>query len=652
MHTTLARIRWALVTFKVRLGVAIALAFPAGCATRVEVVPVDKPAFVSKGASFQLTRLWWREDSLNEKVVHRHNLERLMRQDPERALIELEEAVSRCYQAEEVAALIDLTFRYGEKLEHTEPQKSLGLYLAAAATAYHHLIEQNKPSRTDQWDIRICESYNKATEAVVMLLQKLPGGMQTPHGASACGQLFCIEAEPGDLSSSPFYYDEWLPADRWKERGLRSHYWNEGLGARLIATRTNHLTSPLERHQPDEGIFQHATALLVFQSAASHAGAVQPASLVFYNPVFTPEVELSGERWQLAADYTIPWAMLLSHTRPLFKTRWPALMHPAETSRPHRLYIMGPYSADRIPIIMVHGLRSTPLAWQQLTNELIGDPEIRSRYQVWHYLYPTGFPFLTSAADFRDELEQLRLILDPEGCDFAMQNMVVIGHSMGGLLARTLVTDSGDALWNSTFAIPSSEMDSEQVRRLRRVFYFHPKPYVKRAIFVAVPHRGSKIANGLFARVVARRVHLPGELHAFVSNLRASIPNFLKPEAAGLFERGYPNSIRVLSSKSPGLMAMAELPVDPSIPFHSIIGDRGHGDGEKSSDGAVTYASSHLAGANSELIVPSDHRTYENPQALAEVKRILKVHLAELGQRGEAPKQKESSCNQRFQENP
>ena len=619
--------------FELRLGVILAMAMATGCATRVQVTPVNDAPVVSKGASFQVTRHWWSEDSLNRNVVYRHHLGRLIRQDPERALVELEAVVSRSRQVEEIAALADLTFSYGEKLEHSEPQKSLGLYLVSAEIGYHHLIEPSHQSRTNQWDLRILESYNKATAGVVMLLQKLPGGVRTRHVASACGQSFDVETKSGDFSSSPNYYDRWLPADHWKQRGLSSHFWNDGLGARLIAERTNHFASPLERHQPDEGIFQHATAVLTFQPPAGDGAVAQKAvtaGLVFYNPVFTPQVEVSGARWELAADYTMPWAMLLSCAHPLFKTRWSALMHPAESLRPQRLYLMSPYSPDRIPVIMVHGLRSTPLAWQHLTNELMGDPEIRRRYQFWHYLYPTGFPFLTSAANFRDEVEQVRRLLDPDGQDVAMRNMLVIGHSMGGLLARTLATDSGDAIWNSTFAIPCSEMpDVEQVPRLRRIFYFHPKTYVKRVIFVAVPHRGSKIADGLFARLMARRVHLPREYNSFVLDLRQSMPNLLQPEAAPLFARGYPNSIRVLSPHSSGLMALAELPVDPSIPFHSIMGDRGRGDGVRSSDGAVPYASSHLAGASSELIVHSNHRTYENPQAVTEVKRILKLHLAE-----------------------
>jgi hypothetical protein len=59
-----------------------------------------------------------------------------------------------------------------------------------------------------------------------------------------------------------------------------------------------------------------------------------------------------------------------------------------------------------------------------------------------------------------------------------------------------------------------------------------------------------------------------------------------------------------------------------------IIGDRGRGDTPNSSDGVVPYWSSHLAGAQSELIVNSDHGAQYNPQAIREVERILKLNLS------------------------
>src|SRR2546426_371993 len=88
-------------TARLRLGVIIAAAILAGCATRVEVVPIHKSQFITQGASFPVTRLWWSEDSLNRKVVHRHNLGRRIRKDPERALVELDDVVSRSQQTEE-----------------------------------------------------------------------------------------------------------------------------------------------------------------------------------------------------------------------------------------------------------------------------------------------------------------------------------------------------------------------------------------------------------------------------------------------------------------------------------------------------------------------------------------------------------------------
>jgi len=617
------------------LGVVVVCALLSGCTTRVRVFPKNFSSSPGKPELPGSNCPWWADDAVHRELVRRHELGSLIRKNPDLALHELYQVVSHESKTEEVAAAASLTLRYGQRLERIQPQEALGVYLKVASLGYQHLISTDVVSFTNKWQVRLCESYNLATAGAVTLLQRLPGGMRTNHLVSACGQSFLLEVETGDAASSPYFYDHWLLADQWRQRGLTHHHWNGGLGARLIAIRTNRQASALEMHLPDEGIFFPSTAILRFPPAEkAQAGITQGVSLVFYHPTFNPQVEFDGRRWPLAADYTLPGAMLLARTRPLFKTRWSALMRPAETSRPHRLYLFEPYSPERIPIIMVHGLRSTPLAWQQLTNELLGDPELRRRYQIWHYLYPTGLPFLTSAADFRDELEAVRRMLDPEGHDFATQNMIIIAHSMGGLLARTLVTDSGAALWNSTFALPVDSIDPNvaQLPELRRMFYFQAKPYIKRAIFMAVPHRGSKTADSLFARLVAQRVRLADDHHAFIYSLRTNLPALLKPEAAPLFERGYPDSISVLSPTTPGLIALAKLPVNLDTPFHSIIGDRGLGGGDRSSDGAVPYWSSHLPGASSEAIVPANHRTYESPEAIAEVKRILTLHVTELMQ--------------------
>jgi hypothetical protein len=58
--------------------------------------------------------------------------------------------------------------------------------------------------------------------------------------------------------------------------------------------------------------------------------------------------------------------------------------------------------------------------------------------------------------------------------------------------------------------------------------------------------------------------------------------------------------------------------------YHTIIGDHSRGDSPNSSDGVLPHWSSHLDGARSEEIVPSDHAANENPPAINDVLQVLK----------------------------
>ena len=135
------------------------------------------------------------------------------------------------------------------------------------------------------------------------------------------------------------------------------------------------------------------------------------------------------------------------------------------------------------------------------------------------------------------------------------------------------------------------------------------------------PHRGSQLAVGFVARVAIRLVHLPVALVNAVTNVVGEIVEGSETERLNAR-----TSIHALSPKSPYLLAMDKLPIE--APHHSIIGDRGRGDTPNSSDGIVPYWSSHLASAESELIVPGDHGSFKLPQSIAELRRILLEHVA------------------------
>lgn len=335
---------------------------------------------------------------------------------------------------------------------------------------------------------------------------------------------------------------------------------------------------------------------------------------------------LDGKRQALAADFSAPWGALLARAGELSRRRILDVLTPTPRREP-RLYLMEPYDPKREPLIMVHGLLSTPLTWAEVSNELWADPEIRQRYQIWHYLYNTSAPALYSARLLRNQLRELRATLDPEGDDPGPQRITLLAHSMGGLLSKTLVTAPSDRLWETVFAVSPSQLNlpGQERAALVEAFQWQPDPRIHRILFVAVPHRGSDFADnplGHFGRWIAKP---PGEFGEFFDRLSKANPGAFRPGYEEL-GRGRLDSIAALSPKHPTLQALADLPFATPVQIHSIIGDRGKpGPLEESSDGIVPYSSSHLAGADSELVVPQNHEVYRHPEAVDEIRRILRL---------------------------
>jgi hypothetical protein len=203
---------------------------------------------------------------------------------------------------------------------------------------------------------------------------------------------------------------------------------------------------------------------------------------------------------------------------------------------------------------------------------------------------------------------------------------------MGGILTKTVVADSGDQLWERTFQKPPTELELSAALReqLDRLLRFRRAPFVTRVVFIAVPHRGSLLAESFAGRLGRMLIAVPATVLTPVRLLREQVGAALAPDVKEALQED-PSSIKGLSPQNPMIQALAGVAVDKGVPFHSIIGDRGLGDGEQGSDGVVPYKSSHLEGAVSELIVPSDHAATAHPFTVLEVKRILKLHLQQSG---------------------
>jgi hypothetical protein len=260
--------------------------------------------------------------------------------------------------------------------------------------------------------------------------------------------------------------------------------------------------------------------------------------------------------------------------------------------------------------------------WVPTISAIQSDPELNGRFQFWVFAYPTGAPIAVSALRLRESLERIYQLYP------RTKGMVLITHSMGGIVAQMQAVNTERVLWNAVFQNDADRLyaTTPPDSLTKKALIFDANPRVKRIVFICVPHRGSYLAVNWIGSIGVGLIRLPATL---LSQVEDRITGALLKHV-GL--KHPPTGINGLSPRNPVLHSLDTLPI--AAPYHSIIGDRGRGDTPNSSDGVVPYWSSHLAGAKSELIVPGPHGSFALPQTIAELKRILRLHLATLDRSG------------------
>jgi pimeloyl-ACP methyl ester carboxylesterase len=338
-------------------------------------------------------------------------------------------------------------------------------------------------------------------------------------------------------------------------------------------------------------------------------------------------IELAGSRFALNRDDAAPIAAMSRRGRHVACSGFRNMLRPASMRERSGIFLTEPYDPNKAIVLMVPGLQSTPFAFTELMKALRRDREVSEHFQVWTFLYGTGTPVLFNAFRLRQELEKTIRELDPHDRDFATRHIVVLGHSMGGLSAHILVSSSGDKLWNSLFVVPPQRLngDKEGICLLADGLHFRRNPRVVRAIFVATPHRGSNLAESWIGHIAASLIRLPKSLQTDIVGVLSANQDAATPAARAFDREMNFSAVHTLSPSDPALHALVDLPID--VPFHSIIGQNNGGGVETSSDGVVSYASSHLDGASSELVVRSGHSVCEDHDAQREVIRILRLEL-------------------------
>ena len=407
-----------------------------------------------------------------------------------------------------------------------------------------------------------------------------------------------------EVSASPMPGVVLSAASAWRVSGPMRHYRTRGAGVPMLC-------GPMaERDAMPGGLWVNRTAFVSVHGGAARLELVDPA-----------DPKVAGNL--MAADYTLGWARMFGLAGGMDRRKLPDVFRPGGNEAGPKIYRLAPWDPDKRILLMVHGIFDTPQMWRGVVNGLFRDPEIAANYQPWVFAWPTGLPLLPAAAALRREFDAALAAADPGGRTFAARHVTVAGHSMGGLLARTMSSDSGEAVWRAMFTLPPEDLpvDADDREVLREACFFRPDARVERVVFLCVPHRGSGIASSVIGSTLAKLQDIPMSVAGPLLRLLTLNPEVIQPEVLGGAFLPLHASIPDLSPHSPVLRALQACPLTKE--HHSIIALRFPWPARWNSDGAVSWRSAHLASADSETLVRGGHQSYTDRRCLEAMRRIL-----------------------------
>ena len=618
-----------------------------GCATPVGVSKANESDVYRQINDSVLTSNNY--SSYTAAVLHRHGFEeKYFSENPVELIATLNEIACRDERRDIVLALSELCFLAANKAasdrhlgyidnrdffytlsmdsdegvsvkQPVDPQR---YFLGSAVYAYLFLLGQGEEPPPGPYDRRFrlaCDLYNRSlanvltfSEGNVVLQKKY---MPLPVGKIHLSlENLEIPWNPDDLSMV-------LSADNYEVRGLSVRNRVPGLGAPIIAVRKKSPGKPLAEVAAATAFLEINGTVNDFQNG--HCSG----EISVFSAMSDPETTINGQKIPLEMDLTAPLAY--SFQDPLLWNLGRNLFRLGRSLFKPGIYPVQPYRKGLIPLVLVHGTMSSPVWWTEMLNTLLSDPQIRKHFQIWLYLYDSGKPVLFSATHLRNAIEDQVRKYDPDNRDAALRNIVLAGHSQGGLLARMTVLETGETIVKAVTGKTIDELglSPEEKQLVTQQTVFHPLPEVSRVIFIATPHRGSILAGSLARRVAARLVALPREVVQIGKDLyniseRFSVAGQVKHSMAR-------TSIDSMAPDNPSLLAIAELPFPEDVKAHSIIAVKPGKIPPEGDDGVVSYKSAHIEDVDSELVVPYGHSCQTEPLVIEEVRRIIIEHIDE-----------------------
>jgi len=631
-----------------RLVAGSLVALLAGCQTPIGVDRVGMKRAYEQITASTLTGPQLSADS--QMVVGRYGLDKLAVESPDLAIAKLQEEACKDNRRDVLFALAELSFGTANNYEqytwvtvHQQGQQTTislpgkkaarAYYFASALYAYFYLFGDSPdpiPAQYDRHFRMACDFYNRGLAKALTKedsddVDLINRELNLPYGAVSM-----TATRPG-FPWSEAQFHEFVSADEYTVRGLSPRERVAGLGMPLIGIpdRAAFGSNWPSYYQP--GIKVPASAFLRVDGTVCDMTSTRlKASLELYSGYNVREVKIGKETVPLETDLTTPIAYGLQSS-----IQWKARMAQFFTGNElmkSGVYLTHPYEPGKIPVVFVYGTGGSPSDWAGAFNILSADPTISSHFQFWFLVYNTGNPIAYSGWLLRDGLNRVVHQLDPDGKDAALRDMVVVGHSQGGLVTKLTAVDADNKFWPLISDKPIDQLSLKPPEKalLSNMLLFEHSPYVKRVILACAPNLGSILVNNFIQTLAQHLISMPSSL-AQLGTALATL-NLGGSQGAALKELGgkVPTSVANMNPDNPFLLALHSLPLADDIKGDTIIGICTPGPVEDGNDGVVAYKSAYLPGMESQNIVHCGHgEVPADPQAVDDIRRILLMHLKE-----------------------
>ncbi|WP_180096559.1 MULTISPECIES: triacylglycerol lipase [unclassified Acinetobacter] len=497
----------------------------------------------------------------------------------------------------------------------------------------------------DNRQVQIRDFYNLA---IAHLIQRYAERYETKRSGQRIqvgNSVYSIDLENfPQLKNQPI--EQLLSTYNMNFSGLRSITRRDGFGSEFLVVLPEqqpsekdkkYVTDPLNHKYPN-GINPNihaarylATTITAVPKSANSTEQILSTSefhLKLYDPYKYEKIKVASKEYALAANFSAPYGLWLAENN-LGRLAYLTLIDRDDSlSMPH-LYMLEPYNPNKKILVLVHGLASSPEAWIRMTNDIMGDPVLRENFQVWQVFYSTNMPILESRFQINALVQQGFAQVANNAA--AKKDAVLVGHSMGGVIARLMVSNA-DISQDAFKLVQNTRIEQFKDKPLFQArLQMQPIPNFSRAIFLATPHRGTEYANRWHTKLARKIIRVPGAfLGAFADTLQGEIglKEFVKELGHDLIQNG-PSD---LSENSKFNVLTKNIQPYTGFKFHSIIGNTvDTTEPQLMSDGIVSYESAYLQGAVSSKVIKGGHSIQETPEAVLELRRILRLHLSDLG---------------------